>query len=124
MTAIIERLRGVVIENKNALDLVETHDSKDTIFYADPPYLPSVRDAGEDYRFEMTEAEHIELAEKLNNTKGAVLVSGYHSGLYDELYKGWAKSEKKTKANMHGDRTEVLWMKGIVETGLFQGEYL
>ena len=123
LTATIERLRGVVIENRNALDLIETHDSKDTVFYADPPYLPSVRDSGEDYRFEMTEAEHIELAEKLNNTKGAVLVSGYHSELYDELYKGWAKSEKKTKANMHGDRTEVLRMKGILELGLFQGEY-
>ena len=118
LTGIIERLRGVVIENRNALDLIPVHDSNNTVFYADPPYLPSVRDPGKDYRFEMTEEDHIELAEKLNETKGAVLVSGYHSTLYDELYKGWAKSEKKAKTNMHGDRTEVLWMKGI-EPDLF-----
>ena len=84
--------------------------------------MPSVRDPGEDYRFEMTEAEHIELAEKLNKTKGAVLVSGYHSALYNELYKGWERREKKTQANMHkGDRIEVLWMKGV-DLGLFGGE--
>lgn len=122
LAAIIERLRGVVIENRNAIELLPIHDSKETVFYVDPPYLPSVRDPGDDYRFEMTEAEHIELAEKLNKTEGAVLLSGYHSELYDELYKGWIRREKRTKANGHGDRVEVLWMKGI-ELGLFGGEY-
>jgi len=121
LTAIIERLRGVVIENRNAIELIATHDSKDTVFYADPPYLPSVRDPGDDYRYEMTETDHINLAEKLNHTKAAVLVSGYQSDLYDELYKGWIKRKKKTKTNMHGNRVEVLWMKGI-ELGLFEGE--
>ena len=120
LTAVTERLRGVVIENRNALELIPVHDSPETVFYADPPYLPSVRDPGGDYRFEMTEADHIGLAEKLNETKGAVLVSGYHSGLYDELYRGWIKREKKTRANGHGDRTEVLWMKGA-EPDLFGG---
>jgi DNA adenine methylase len=122
LATIIERLRGVVIENRNAIELLPTHDSKDTVFYADPPYLPSVRDPGDDYRFEMSEAKHVELAEKLNKTDGAVLVSGYHSALYDELYKGWIKREKGTKASGHGDRVEVLWMKGI-ELGLFEGDY-
>jgi DNA adenine methylase len=124
LTVIIERLRGVVIENRNALELLLVHDSQDTIFYADPPYLPSVRDAGEDYRFEMAEADHIELAERFNQTKGAVLVSGYHSELYDDLYKGWTRKEKNTRANMHGKRTEVLWMKGENnDMELFGGDY-
>jgi DNA adenine methylase len=124
LTAIIERLRGVIIENRNAIELLPAHDSKDTVFYADPPYLPSVRDPGDDYRFEMSETEHIELAEKLNKTKGAVLVSGYHSDLYDELYKGWVRRKKGTKASGHGDRVEVLWMKGInIENGLFEGDF-
>jgi hypothetical protein len=83
--------------------------------------LPSVRDPGEDYRYEMSEADHIELAGKLNQTKGAVLVSGYHSDLYDDLYKGWIRREKRTRANMHGERTEVLWMKGV-DLGLFGGD--
>jgi DNA adenine methylase len=124
LTATIERLRGVVIENRDAKELITGHDSHNTVFYADPPYLPSVRDPGEDYRFEMTEREHIELAEMLNKTSGAVLVSGYHSDLYDELYKGWIRREKNTRTNMHGERTEVLWMKGVnTSMELFEGDY-
>jgi DNA adenine methylase len=70
----------------------------------------------------MTEAEHIQLAEKLNQVKGAVLVSGYHSDLYNELYKGWVRREKNTYADGALPRTEVLWMKGV-DMGLFEGVY-
>ena len=121
LAAIIERLRGVTIENKDAFDLILAQDSKDTLFYADPPYLPSTRDKGNDYRFEMTEAEHIELAKRLNKTKGAVMVSGYHSKLYDELYKDWEKREKKTQTFQNNERTEVLWLKDCnTEYDLFE----
>jgi DNA adenine methylase len=36
LNAIIERMRGVIIENKNAFDLIKTLDSDQTVFYADP----------------------------------------------------------------------------------------
>ena len=114
----IRRLNGVVIENRNALEIIPRYDNEKTVFYADPPYLPSVRDYGSDYRYEMSEADHITLAEKLNQTKGAVLVSGYHSDLYNELYKGWDMAEKRTYADRALPRTEVLWMKGV-DLGLF-----
>jgi DNA adenine methylase len=114
---IIDRLRGVTIENRNALEIIPTHDSEKTLFYADPPYLPSVRDYGRDYQYEMSEEEHIELAKKLNETKGMVIVSGYHSDLYNELYKGWVRREKSTYADGAQPRTEVLWMKGV-NTGM------
>jgi DNA adenine methylase len=122
LQAIIGRLKGVVIENKDALEVIDQHDSAQTLFYVDPPYLFSTRDAGTDYRCEMTDAEHITLAEKLNRVKGSVIVSGYRSDLYNELYKGWTVREKIA----HGDgdkskpRIEVLWMKGI-EPDLFTG---
>lgn len=110
----IRRLRGVVIENRNAIEIIPRYDSDKTVFYADPPYLPSVRDYGSDYRFEMTEKDHIRLAEILNQVKAAVIVSGYNSDLYNELYKGWEKAEKKTYADRALPRTEVLWIKGTV----------
>jgi DNA adenine methylase len=119
---IISRLRGVIIENRNALDIIPIHDTEKTVFYADPPYLPSVRDYGTDYKYEMTVEDHIRLAEKLNQTKGAVLVSGYHSDLYDELYKGWARREKNAYADGALPRIEVLWMKGV-DLGLFGGDF-
>jgi DNA adenine methylase len=126
LQAIIERLKGVVIENKAALEVIDQHDSTQTLFYVDPPYLFSTRDAGTDYRYEMTDQEHITLAEKLKQVKGSVIVSGYHSDLYNELYKGWTVREKKTYSG--GDktipRTEVLWMKGAnTDMELFGGDY-
>jgi DNA adenine methylase len=123
--ALIERMKGVVIENRDALEVIDQHDSKQTLFYVDPPYVFSTRDAGADYRYEMTDQEHIELAKKLNEVKGMVIVSGYHSELYNELYRGWTVREKLTYSD--GDktkrRTEVLWIRGFnVENGLFEGE--
>jgi DNA adenine methylase len=111
--SITDRLRGVIIENDNALDVIKRHDSEETAFYVDPPYLPSTRDAGADYRFEMTEEDHVELAELLNTVKGKVILSGYPSDLYNELYKGWERIEKESIADGHLPRTEALWLRNI-----------
>jgi DNA adenine methylase len=126
LKAVIERLKGVVIENKDAFEIIDQHDSAQTFFYVDPPYLFSTRDAGTDYRYELTDQEHIALAEKLNHIEGSVIVSGYQSELYDELYKGW--TARKKMAYSDGDkanpRTEVLWMKGAnTDMELFDGDY-
>jgi DNA adenine methylase len=118
LDAVIGRLRGVVIENRNALEVIDQHDSPQTLFYADPPYLLSTRDAGTDYRYEMTEADHAALAAKLNAAQGMAVVSGYDSGLYAELYKGWRREERKDKTDAQTDRIEVLWMRGV-EPDLF-----
>jgi DNA adenine methylase len=122
LEAVIERLRGVVIENRDAMKIIDQHDAPQTLFYADPPYVAATRNNTKEYRYEMTDADHIELAEKLNTVRGAVLVSGYHSDLYEELYKGWARREKNAYADGCLKRTEVLWMKGA-DLGLFGGEY-
>jgi DNA adenine methylase len=118
MNSITERLRGVIIENDNALDVIRRHDSEDTAFYVDPPYLPSTRDAGADYRYEMTEEDHVKLAEALNSVKGKVILSGYPSGLYASLYRGWEMVEKDSIADGHLPRKEALWLRNI-ETSIF-----
>ena len=116
--AIIERLQGVVIENRDAFEVLQIHDSPTTLHYVDPPYLPETRDAGKDYRFEMDEADHVRLAEALGSLKGAVIVSGYPSPLYEDLYRGWQRAERAALADGAAPRTEVLWMRGI-DLGLF-----
>jgi DNA adenine methylase len=118
LEAIIDRLQGVVIENRNALEVVGQHDTPQTLFYADPPYLISTRDDGEDYRNEMKDEDHIKLAELLNTSKGAVIVSGYDSDLYNEFYKGWMRQYRTDQTDSHEIKKEVLWMKGI-EPDLF-----
>jgi DNA adenine methylase len=115
LDAIILRLKGVVIDNRNALELVNQHDSENTLFYADPPYVHSTRNTRKAYRFEMGDSDHVELAEKLNRVRGPVIVSGYDCNLYNELYEGWDKCQRLDFADGTLPRTEVLWMKGVDE---------
>lgn len=85
------------------------------LLYCDPPYVGSTRAAN--YRHEMTsDAQHRGLAAALIAARAAVVLSGYHSPLYDELYDGWHRAELKAwtgngvrDGRADGDRTEVLW---------------
>lgn len=111
MTAMIERLRSVVIENRPAVEVIQRYDAETALFYVDPPYvLDSRTDQDPDYRHEMTDADHESLAAVLQEVKGKVLLSGYHSKLYDRLFKGWPRVERKAFADGARERIEVLWM--------------
>lgn len=108
--AIIERLRGVCIENRNALEVIAAHDSSVTLHYVDPPYVSSTRDKGSDYRHEMDDAAHRHLAAALHDLSGMVCVSGYPCALYEEIYADWRRVERSAHADGARDRVEVLWM--------------
>jgi DNA adenine methylase len=73
----------------------------------------STRDTGGDYRHELTDDDHRKLAEVLHSLKGMVLLSGYHSPLYDELFGDWPRVERAAHADGARDRVEVLWMRNI-----------
>lgn len=116
---LIERLQGVVIERKNALEVIEQHDSLETLHYLDPPYLPETRSlknpydlkyAGGMYSHEMTAEEHESMLAILPSLKGMVVLSGYSSGLYDEALKNWGRVSIAAHADGARDRTEVLWI--------------
>jgi DNA adenine methylase len=108
-----ERLAGVSLECLPALDLIERYGNDPSVaFYVDPPYVYGTRNSSH-YLHEMkTDDQHRELAAALNSTAAAVLLSGYHSPLYDELYAGWHVHEFKvtnTQRGVRSTRTEVLW---------------
>jgi DNA adenine methylase len=88
---IIDRIRRVQIMGRPALEVIRTWDAPATLFYCDPPYLHETRHAGsrDVYGVEMTEADHRELAATLGRVQGKVVLSGYPSSLYAELYAGW-----------------------------------
>lgn len=83
------------------------------ILYCDPPYLHSTRGDSKAYGFEMSEDQHREFAEAVNECKGMVAVSGYDHSLMDDLFKPdkWFKTfgSDKTIHSTKGTRTEVLW---------------
>lgn len=107
----IQRLRGIVIENRDALVCMRHHDTPETLHYADPPYVMSTRSDGRgDYSHEMTNADHEALASGLRELVGMVVVSGYRSDLYDSLYSGWKRIDRRARADGAAKRIESLWL--------------
>lgn len=117
LVALIERLQGVVIEHRDAIKVMQAHDSLDAVHYADPPYVHSTRSEKvrgtvnrKSYKHEMTDDQHCELAEVLHNLRGAVVLSGYPSDLYNRLYADWRRTERQANADGASPRVEVLWL--------------
>lgn len=112
------RLAGVSLECRPALDIIARFGRHpEVLLYVDPPYLQSARSGrtwGNQYQHELrTEAEHRDLAAALLGCRAAVVLSGYPSALYDELYAGWhtVALPAFTGNGRDGarDRSEVLW---------------
>ena len=119
LAEIAQRLLRVQIENDSAIHVIRRYDSPDTLFYCDPPYVHASRADTNAYAFEMSDAEHRELAEVLHQVQGKVALSGYHCALMDELYSDWtwiaaptkkAHSTNTSASNNKQDRTEILWV--------------
>lgn len=114
-----ERLRGVVIENKDACAVMLQHDSPVTLHYADPPYVFDTRSMAnpyckKGYRHEMTDDQHRQLAVTLMELRGMVVLSGYACPLYDsDLYADWHRVERPALADGARPRTEVLWINDV-----------
>ncbi|HLG29440.1 MAG TPA: DNA adenine methylase, partial [Candidatus Brocadiales bacterium] len=89
LKAIAERLRNVCIENLDYQECIRRYDSKDTLFYCDPPYLNTEHYYGNTF----TQDNHRTLFELLHGIKGHVMVTHYQNSLYDDLYKGWHRYE-------------------------------
>lgn len=122
LIAIISRLQGVVVENRDALEVMQAHDSEATLHYVDPPYVTSTRtDDGADYAVEMNDQDHENLCAFLANLEGMVVLSGYPNDIYDSLLAGWQKVERAAFADNAKPRTECLWInpQAIIAPSLF-----
>lgn len=104
---------NIQFTNFDYKDFISKTDSPNTFFYEDPPYVESVRASKNDYKYEFTTNDHIDLADINNKLKAKVMISGYDSDLYSkELYKDWVKVEFPKKKNniRSGEVQEVIWM--------------
>jgi DNA adenine methylase len=105
------RLRRVLILNRDALDVIRNQDGPNTLFYLDPPYLPSTRVSPSVYRFEMTTEQHVDLCTVIRKCKGKVILSGYPSELYRVQLEeeGWKRTDFKLPNNAaSGEKKRVM----------------
>lgn len=122
LLTIRDRLRHVVIENEDALGIIDRYDSEYAVFYCDPPYLPETRKSG-GYTHEYDAEDHQALLEKLLQSPGYMALSGYANPLYADVLesRGWERRDFawhcNTVRNFSGDvpdedakRTESVWL--------------
>ncbi|MGF9909542.1 DNA adenine methylase [Brevibacillus porteri] len=95
--AFAERMKTVMIDNRDFRDIVRVYDSPTTLFYVDPPYI------GREKYYALTEADreeperlHRDLAEILNTIQGKAIISYYDHPLLDELYPNWRRDTFKS----------------------------
>lgn len=127
-----ERIAGVSLECRPALEVVRDYGQHpNVLLYVDPPYLASSRNST-NYRHEMGgEADHAELLLALLNCEATVILSGYHSEVYDDFLSSWSRTEMAAwtgngirggATKTAGDRVEVLWSNRVIgDPDLFGG---
>ena len=115
LPAVHARLKRVLILNRPALDVIRGHDTPNTLFYLDPPYLHETRVTTKDYAHEMSEQQHAELLVALTNIKGKFLLSGYPSNLYDEQARvlGWTRHDFPTANHAAGGKTKRVMTESV-----------
>jgi DNA adenine methylase len=127
------RLGGVCIENLDWTEAIDRYATPEAVIYADPPYLGSTRSSladrnrARDYTHEFQgDDDHRRLAEALRATPATVLLSGYPSDLYDDLYDGWWTTRRRVLPRMSNGRraagetvVEVIWSNRPLQPSLF-----
>lgn len=123
--AFVERLRGVTIECRPALEIVAQQDTAETLFFCDPPYVHAVRTAlfhkgGPNdccYRHEMNDEDHRALIAALRDVAGMVVLCGYDNDIYRELLPDWDLRSFEARADGGQARVECLWLNPAATAG-------
>ncbi len=107
LQALADRLRDVILENRDALHILEKmQNEKKSVLYCDPPY----RSATGAVFYEKTALDIQRCGELLKSQKGKVAVSGYNDE-WDFL--GWQALEFETQTSariIRLQKTEKLWI--------------
>lgn len=117
LQAVTDRLKGVLIENRCAFQIIDRYDEDDALIYLDPPYMPATRSqkrkgvvAYHTYKHELTVDQHSLLLDRIVDCRASVVLSGYPTEIYDDRLSSWKRVEVAAHANGALDRTEVLWI--------------
>lgn len=116
LAEIVQRLQRVQVENAPAIEVIRRYDSPGTLFYCDPPYPHEARGDSKAYGFELSDAQHEELASVLHAVEGAVAVSGYSCELMNRLYADWSRVDAPPHLcnSSKTQRVESLWLNYAV----------
>jgi DNA adenine methylase len=134
LAAVAQRMQGVLIEQRPALQVMADHDADDTLHFVDPPYMHATRSKPRGatrttaYRHEMTDADHAELLAAAQGLRGLVMLCGYASELYHDTLRGWLRLDKTSRAasgqNGSALRIESIWLNPQAAEAQQQGRLI
>lgn len=104
MWDIAERFRSVVIEHRDALELIPHYDTPDTLWYLDPPY-----NCGYSFRYSASVDQEAMLG-AFKKVSGYVVLSGYMSELYADELAGWHMETHANQTFGKKEKKECLWL--------------
>lgn len=109
--SVAERLKTVQIENRPALEVIRRFNYSDVFMYIDPTYLKRTKlSKRRQYKFEMTDEDHVELLNELLQIKAKVMISGYESDMYDDILREWNKEFLRSNNEYGSASREFIWM--------------
>jgi DNA adenine methylase len=123
---ILERLENAYIENKDALEVLETRNVEDAFHYLDPPYVG----ADQGHYIGYTEQDLMMLLIWCaDHCKGKFMISHFNHPLIDDMieHNGWVKYEVQQVANAANrkhvpntrTKVEILVMNYDIQPKLF-----
>lgn len=120
LPSIHRRIKNLVIDKQEALEVAKKWDTKDSCIYWDPPYLKETRKTFKDYAHEMTSEQHQNILDFVTSCKSKIIISSYPYSMYEEALEpnGFHKIELETYSrgakqmgdDYDSDRTECIWL--------------
>ena len=108
---VAERLKHIQFLNKDALEVIaKFQDEPNTLIYLDPPYVSETRATTTGYTHEGDEDLHTAVARLVHECAGYIVICGYDSVLYDELYPDWHTVRHPSRVNGGASKIETLWL--------------
>lgn len=91
-----ERLKNVVIENKDFENLIKVYDRPEALFYLDPPYYGTEKY----YNTAFGQEDHLRLKSVLQGIKGRFVLSYNNDEFIGDLYNGFRMEEISRNSNL------------------------
>lgn len=120
LPAIHKRIKNIIIENQDCIEVAKKWDSTDSLFYWDNPYLKETRKTFNDYSHEMSDAQHENSLDFITSCKGKVIMSGYPHQMYVDALEGYgfhqiqiptySRGSKSNGKGFEAKRTECIWV--------------
>lgn len=106
---IADRLRSVTIWSRDACDLFERFAANpETLVFADPPYPGHTISSKPRYRVDMTEAEHVAMAESFRAARCSVLLTINPGTVYERVLCDWRRIDLPVRGANNQVKTELL----------------